>query len=370
MRRTDTVFRRLAACVLTVLMMAACAAIAPTGQIEHGAEQFGRELQALAREGFAGQALIVHGDKVLLLSGYGTMGLDDPRPVADNAVMPLASITKAFTASAVFNLAAEGGLALDDPIGEFLETLEPPWSDIPIHALLTHTAGLPAEIRRRDEAERHRFEPVDRDTFVERVQHFAPDHPPGAGYRYGNIAYGLLAVVIEAVAEQSWEAYLVGSVLKTAGVGDIGFLMPDWHARDLVRARDAQRDLGHWLDMPRLADGMGYNIRGAGDLLARPTGILSWWHAVRRGMWLSDPWRARWLTPQVREPDGSHYGFGLHFRDSPLGPVIGHTGEEGAFTADFSWYTDLDLLVYINSAHANFQADTLRADFLAMLLDH
>lgn len=358
------------ASLVSALLLAACA-VAPTSErIEPGVERFERKLQNLEREGFAGQALIARGDEVLLLSGYGTMGLDDRRPIADNAVMPLASITKPFTASAVIALAAEGKLALDDPIGQFLDTLDPPWSDLPIRALLTHTAGLPAEIRHHDHIEEHLFEPVDRDTFLKRVQQFPPAHPPGEGFEYGNIGYGLLAALIESVTEQSWEDWLIGSVLNTAGVDDIGLMQPDWQASDLVRARDAESDLGHWLDKPRLADGMGYNIRGAGDLLARPSGILAWWHAMRRGTWLSQPWLEQWLEPQVHEPDGSQYGFGLQFLDSPLGPVIGHTGEEAGFTAIVSWFPEIDLLVYINSAHVDFRADRLEAGLLDIMLEH
>ncbi len=359
MRRNTAACLRVAV-AFAALLPAACATLPTSGQIEQGSEQLDRYLRTLEREGFAGQALVARGDEVLLLASYGTMGLDDPRPVADNAVMPLASITKAFTASAVLTLAAEGKLALEDPIGLHLAELESPWADIPIHSLLTHTAGLPAEIRHRDHAEAPRFEPVDRSTFLERVQQFPPDHPPGAGFNYSNVGYSMLAAMVEIVAEQSWEPFLIGSVLSPAGVGDIGLLGPDWHERDLVRGRDGKRDLGHWLDRPRLADGMGYNARGAGDLLARPAGILAWWYALRRGIWLSSPWLERWLEPQVREPDGSRYGYGLHFRRSPWGMVAGHTGEESGFTADFSWYTDLDLMVYINSAHTEFPADELR----------
>jgi CubicO group peptidase (beta-lactamase class C family) len=50
--------------------------------------------------------------------GYGQMAPDDPRPVTRDAVMPLASLTKPFTASAVLALAAEGRLGLDDAIGD------------------------------------------------------------------------------------------------------------------------------------------------------------------------------------------------------------------------------------------------------------
>ena len=361
-RRASATFCRSVTCLVPVLALAlaGCTTLPTAEQIERGAERLEHELRSLENEGFAGQVLVARGDEVLLLSGYGAMGLDDPRPVTDNAVMPLASITKPFTASAIFVLAAEGKLALDDPIGQFLDELDSPWGDIPVQALLTHSAGLPAEIVRHGRMEEHRFEPIDRNTFLQRVQHFEPDFEPGAGFRYGNVSYGLLAAIIEVVAEQSWESFLIGSVLNTAGVADIGVFSPGWHDSEMVRARDGERDLGHYLEQPRLADGLGYNIRGAGDLHARPAGVLAWWQAMRQEFWLSPPWMDRWLEPQISEPDGSRYGYGLHFRRSPWGPVIGHTGGEAGFTSDFSWFTELDLVVYINSAHTDFEADLLR----------
>lgn len=325
-----------------------------------GAENLNRELQALEAQGFAGQAVIVHGDEVLLLSGYGDMGVDDPRPVTDNAVMPLASLTKPFTASAVLALAAEGKLTLEDPLGKHLTELRSPWADLPIESLLTHTAGLPAEIASRRYEGDHRFEPVDRDTFLERVQHFEPDHPPGRAFNYSNVGYGLLAAVVEVVSKQHWEAFLAGSVLATAGVSEIGFLRPDWGEADMVRARDGDRDQGNYFTRPYLEDGMGWHLRGSGDLLARPQGIVAWWQAIRRGLWLSRPWLERWLTPRVDEADGTQYGYGLHFRSSPWGQVIGHTGGQLSYTVDFSWFIESDLMVYINSASQRFEADLMR----------
>lgn len=372
MRRAGAAWLRVVGALMPLVLSACATPPTPptTEHLEQNTEQIGRQLQALEREGFAGQVLVARGDKLLLMSGYGTMGLDDPRPVPDNAVMPLASITKAFTASGIFVLAAQGKLALEDPVGRFLEELESPWADLSIDALLTHTAGLPAEIVRRGHMDEHRFEPIDRTTFLYRVQQFEPEHREDTNFLYGNVAYGLLAALIETVSEQSWEDFLIGSVLNTAGVSEIGLLRPEWQPDELVRARDGQTDLGHWLEKPMLADGMGYNARGAGDLLARPEGVLAWWQAIRREVWLSQPWLERWLKPQVREPDGSHYGYGLHFRSSPAGPVIGHTGDDAGFTSDFSWYSDLDLMIYVNSAHVDFRADAVREHVLGELIGH
>ena len=345
---------------LLIVVLSACTAPGLMQRDAPQVERMHQALQTFERRGFSGQVVVIQGKQVLLNRGFGPMGPDDDRPITPGAVMPLASLTKPFTASAVMALAAEGRLSLNDPIGDHLPELDPVWGAIPIQHFLTHTAGLPAEIINRAFGGAPRFEPVGRDTFLARLAHFEPDHPPGENFNYSNVGYNLLTVLIERLAEESFEDFLAGSLLATAGVFDIGLLRPAWSDTDLVVGRERQRRVGHYFEQPMLEDGFGWHLRGAGDLMARPAGIIAWWRAIRDQTWLSQPWLETWLTPQIEQADGSRYGYGLHFRDSPFGPVIGHTGGDFTFAVDFSWFTDHDVMVYIASADARFEADLLR----------
>ena len=360
-------FRPLAVLLGGLILLSGCATTPP--DIERGVQRLESSLERLERRGFTGQIVVAHGDQVLFDRGFGRMGVTDDRPVMPDAVMPLASLTKPFTASAVLALAAEGHLGLDYPIGDYIPDLADQWGRIPIHHFLTHTAGLPAEIINRawDEGP-PRFEPVNRDEFVQRMAHFQPDHPPGAGYNYSNVGYSLLAALIEHVAEEDYESFLRGSLLATAGIEGIGYALQGWESKELVQGRDGDESIGHYYDQPQVAGGLGWNLRGGGDLLARPAGIIAWWQAIRDERWLSAPWLEEWLTPRREKPDGRHYGYGLIFHDSIHGPVVGHPGGDFTFSVDFSWYRDLDLMIYIATADARFQAHELRDDMHRLLL--
>jgi CubicO group peptidase (beta-lactamase class C family) len=362
--------RRLRALLLAslILSLAACASLPLSDTLETGLDRLEAELARMEANGLVGQVAVVHAGEVLLLSGYGTMGVDDPRPVTPSAVMPLASLTKPFTASAVLALAADGRLTLDDPVGRHLVGLHSAWEAVPLEHLLTHSAGLPAEIHNRNWDGDPRFEPIDREELIRRVNRFRPDHAPGTGYNYSNVTYNLLASVVERVSGQPWESFLEERLLHPAGITGIGLLEPDWSPNQMVRGRAGGEDRGHYLDRSRLEDGLGYNLRGAGDLLARPRAIIKWFRAIRSGAWLPAPWLERWLQPRVTEADGSGYGYGLHFRDSPWGPVIGHRGGDRVFATDLSWFTEPDIMVYIASANARFEADVLAAHLHALLL--
>jgi|GEM_PF-1763846 len=361
----NAVMRAVITCLVAGLLaglMGACVTLAAPADSNMLAERLIREMERAERRGFAGQLVVVHGEDVVVRRGFGTMAPDDSRPLNTEAVMPLASVTKPITAGAVLALAAEGRLGLDEPIGDHLPGLADHWASVPIRHFLTHTAGLPAEIVNRAWDGVARFEPVDRDTLVRRVNRSRPDHSPGAAFNYSNIGYNLLAALIEVVTEEPYEDFVAGSLLATAGVQGIGLRRPGWMPDELVAGRSGASASGHYFDQPMLADGMGFHLRGAGDLMATPDGVIGWWQAIRRQVWLSPPWLEEWLTPQVTEPDGSKYGYGWNFRTSALGPVIGHTGQVLDFTVDFSWYVDQDLLVYINSANSRFPADSLRRE--------
>src|SRR6185437_3221860 len=55
----------------------------------------------------------------------------------------ICSISKQFAAVAALLLAEEGRLALDDPVDRWLPGGPPQWSQVTLHHLLSHTAGVP-----------------------------------------------------------------------------------------------------------------------------------------------------------------------------------------------------------------------------------
>ncbi len=342
--------------LLCLLALAACAGL-PSSDPDPDA--LDRELDRLETRGMVGQVVVADREGILYQRGLGKVRTDNDEPVTPDHVFPLASLTKPFTAAAILALAADGRLALDDRLGEHLSGLESPWADIPLESLLTHTSGFPAEIVNRAWDGDPQFEPVDREEFVGRIRHFPPDHPPGEGYNYSNVGYGLLGALIEEVTGSDWEAWLRERLLEPAGLEAIGLMHPQWTEKQIVEGRQRGQGWGTYLDQPRLEDGLGFHLRASGDLHAPATAVVDWWKAVASEDFLDPEWTGRWLTPRVDEQDGTRYGYGWHFRDSRHGPVIGHTGGNRIYAVDFSWFRDPDILVYIATAESRFEADLL-----------
>ncbi|HET9981921.1 MAG TPA: serine hydrolase domain-containing protein, partial [Ktedonobacterales bacterium] len=91
-------------------------------------------------------AVIVKGDQIVFLKGYGRADSSD-RQVTPQTPFIIGSISKTFTALALMQLVEAGKVDLDAPVQRYL-----PWfrianpaasAQITVRSLLNHTSGLP-----------------------------------------------------------------------------------------------------------------------------------------------------------------------------------------------------------------------------------
>lgn len=150
--------------------------------------------------------------------------------VSAESLWHIGSITKSFTAVLVLQLADEGRLDLDTPIGTYLSAhiaeMNSEWSNRTLRELLSHTSGLRAnastldQLRtwpsdqtdaRRDVLARHWSEPL--------------SGMPGT-YLYSNLGYVLAGFVAETVAGESWETLIERRIAAPLGLTSLGFGPP------------------------------------------------------------------------------------------------------------------------------------------------
>ncbi|MDX8456068.1 serine hydrolase domain-containing protein [Mesorhizobium sp. VK9D] len=87
-----------------------------------------------------------HGD-TLYRRGFGLADREQGKPMAEDAIFRLSSVTKPIVATAALALAEAGRFALHDPVCKFVPEFRPRMPDgeepvITVRQLLTHTAGL------------------------------------------------------------------------------------------------------------------------------------------------------------------------------------------------------------------------------------
>ncbi|HEY9662372.1 MAG TPA: serine hydrolase domain-containing protein [Allocoleopsis sp.] len=149
---------------------------------------------------------ITHENQVLHVKGYGRANAHEP--VTPQTQLPIASLSKSFTAVAVLQLVEAGQINLDAPVKQYLPEFtlaDPKTADqITIRHLLNHTSGL------SDFGFSEALLPQPT-TNAERVKSLDAAHPvaaPGTEFHYFNPNYDVLARIVEVVSGQSFGEYL------------------------------------------------------------------------------------------------------------------------------------------------------------------
>ncbi len=111
----------------------------------------------------------------------------------------LYSITKTVIATIVLGMAEDRILTLDDPIGQFLPDL-PFDTQVSLRQLLNHTGGMPdygSEPAYQEAVRNEPGRPWTADEFLARTLGERLLYMPGHGWRYSNIGYLLLRLMLE-----------------------------------------------------------------------------------------------------------------------------------------------------------------------------
>ncbi|MFD9259089.1 serine hydrolase domain-containing protein [Streptomyces sp. NPDC059538] len=160
-------------------------------------------------------------------SWQGHSGVADVRtgrPALERGRFRAGSVTKAFTAAVVLQLAAEGRVELDRPVQEYLPGLLPgTFKPVTVRQLLNYTSGIrPADGPGDtfEDALAHRFDRDDPRALIANAAAKGPEFDPGTRQHYLNIDYTILGVLIEKVTGRSYEQALTTRIFKPLGLRD------------------------------------------------------------------------------------------------------------------------------------------------------
>ena len=116
-------------------------------------------------------------------------------------------------------LKGRGLLHVEDDIGVYFPGI--PYSGVSVKMLMNHTGGLPDEdwcVQYLDD----KSKPIDNDTLLDLVMSKPPQpiFSPGEGWMYSNLAYELLAMIVERVSGIGFEGFLRDEIFLPAGMSE------------------------------------------------------------------------------------------------------------------------------------------------------
>jgi CubicO group peptidase (beta-lactamase class C family) len=302
-----------------------------------------RLFREYARPGVPGAAVVViNNGRVAFMRGYGLADLETKSPVTERTNFRLASLTKAFTATAVLLLVADGSLRLDDRVLDILSDFPAYGRDIRLRHLLSHTSGLRAyEDFVPDSSTR---QVKDRDVLALLHRTDALMFPPGSAFRYGDSGYAILALVVETVSGQSFARFLHDRIFARLGMTSTiawepgGPAVPN-RALGYAATRSGFGLADHSTTSAVLGDGGIYS--SARDLVA--------WDRALDDHTLIDAraQRLAWTAATLADGRKTHYGFGWFIDRDPIGSFVFHRGDTSGFSNFIVKYPDRRLTVVV-----------------------
>ena len=297
----------------------------------------------LASDRIPGASVALVSDQVLVWSnGYGYSDLKEQKRATADTLYGICSISKLFTSIAVLQQRDAGKLRLDDPVVQYLPyaNLKSSDSDSPpvtIHALLTHSSGLP-----RESAHPYWTDPdfpfPTKEEVVSGLDSQKMLYASDRYFQYSNLGITLAGEIVEKVSSKTYEEYVLEQILKPLGLSHTTpFLPEDQKGKMLATGyaaldRKGERELMPFYQTRGIAPAAGFasNVKDLGSFASWQFRLLAKGGTeVLKASTLREMQRVHWTDPDWK----TTWGLGFWVGKEEEQTRVGHSGAcPGYFT--------------------------------------
>lgn len=175
-----------------------------------------------------GTYILASDDRVIFIGGINASDIQGNR-VDAYTTYEIGSLTKAFTATAVFQLCERGKLSLDSTLDLYFPEFEY-GKEITVYHLLHMQSGLRKDFVSdetfldekgnpdTEEFRRYYYDGFTNEELLSMLFSCEPEFKPGTKYLYSNTGYTLLAMIIEKVTGESYAEYIQKNIFDRCGM--------------------------------------------------------------------------------------------------------------------------------------------------------
>jgi CubicO group peptidase (beta-lactamase class C family) len=308
---------------------------------------------------FSGVLLVAEKGKVAYHKSWGYKSFLTREPLDTSSIFELASVSKQFTAMTVMQMKEQGKLSFDDPVDRYIPGL--PYPGITIRHLLTHTSGLPDYQEVMDQHWDKSKIAGNADNIAYLIQYHPARHfEPGARYEYSNTGFMLLASITEKVSGQDFITFCKEQFFDPSGMTHTAIRTPE------EKKTLSNLALGHIyvkekkLYMPadsfpqfNYAIWLG-NRKGPGRVSSTSADLLKW-DRVLYGVKMvkAETLQEAFSPAKLNDGSASNYGFGWKIKQTKIGKVVWHDGDNPGYATELIRYIDADktIILLCNNAH-------------------
>lgn len=316
-----------------------------------------------------GAVLIAKDGKIIYEKGFGIEDITTKKKIDSNTLFNVGSISKTFVAFGILQLAKENKLSIDDDIYKYF----PDFKDssiakkIKIHHLLTHSSGLP-DIRNVSGDSAFYLTAKDEENWAPIKKTDSLEFQPGEKFHYSNPAFNGLALIIEKVTGRKWQDYIKKNIMEPAGM----------KTSTITDGPYPESGVSHGY----LFDGKNYFEKdygeeptfaaaGNGGVWSSVNELWKYEQAIQKNFFLDSVWTKRSRTvydlSNWKDNVPSFIGLCWFITKTNNENMIGHTGSQGGFRADYVWLPEKKIF-YVILCNTPKPLTALRSKILAVAL--
>jgi len=305
---------------------------------------------------FSGNVLVAENDTIILQKSYGIADRENNELLNENSIFNLASITKQFTATAIYLLVKEGKLSLDDEMSKYIPKLNF-YKGITINHLIHHTSGLPDYMKLLDE-KGDKSKIATNDYVIELFAKEKPelDSEPNKKWAYSNTGYFLLASIIEKASNKSYGEFLKEKIFNPLEMNNTNvlFVYKDSLKIDNLALGYTKDSTGKWVgynDYAKSFDG----VYGQGRIYSTTSDLYKWDRAMKHNKILSESDVKNLFSNSALDSTGNtNYGFGWFLIDNnDYGNIAFHSGGWAGYTTYIEKHFDQDKTIILLQNNGN-----------------
>src|SRR6186997_2418713 len=284
-----------------------------------------------------GAVLIAKDGKIIYEKGFGVEDINTKKAINNNTLFNVGSISKTFVAFGILQLAKENKLSIDDDIYKYFPDFKNSSiaKKIKIHHLLTHSSGLP-DIRNVQEDSVFYLSAKDEENWAPIKKADSLEFQPGEMFNYSNPAFNGLALIIEKVTGMKWQDYIKKNIMEPAGM----------NTSTITDGSYPESGVSHGY----LFDGKNYFEKdygeeptfaasGNGGVWSSVEELWKYEQAIQKNTFLDSTSIRRSRTIQIysnwTDSTPAFVGLCWFIANTSTQNMIGHTGSQGGFRADY-----------------------------------
>ena len=284
-----------------------------------------------------GAVLIAKNGKIIYEKGFGVEDITTKKAIGNSTLFNVGSISKTFVAFGILQLAKENKLSIDDDIYKYF----PDFKDssiakkIKIHHLLTHSSGLP-DIRNVQGDSVFYLTAKDEENWVPIKKADSLEFQPGEKFNYSNPAFNGLALIIEKVSGMKWQDYIKKNIMEPAGMKTS--TITDGPYPELGVSHGYLFDGKNYFEKD-YGEEPTFAAAGNGGVWSSVEELWKYEQAIQKNVFLDSVWTKRSRTvydlSNWKDSIPPFIGLCWFITKTNNENMIGHTGSQGGFRADY-----------------------------------